>query len=152
MKNPYKAPAAALEDPREDSAPMPPEVRQAYRTLWVVFVISFLTLHPDIRGEWWATPDAEDGEAMVLAGLVVAAVFSALYAFFVFSIGRRRSWARWALLVFLAFGTLLAIPDFPRSMSETPVAAAADVLITLAEAWALYHLFLGPGAQWFRRR
>jgi hypothetical protein len=117
----------------------------------VVVVVSLLSLHPSIRGQWWAIPDGEASDAIRIAGIVMAAVFMIIYVALVLLIGRRHGWARWALLVYVISTTLIGASDFPRSVSQTPAAAFIDVLTTLAELWAFYLLFFGPGAQWFRR-
>ena len=152
-RNPYSPPAATVRDPNISVPPKPLEVARACWVLWAVFVISLVTLHPSIRGDWWSIPDVEDGETIgMVFGIVLAVVFFILYAVLVIFIGRRHNWARWALLTYAVAGWFITVSDFPRSLSETPIAAAMDGLMTLAEAWAFYLLFFGPGAQWFRAR
>lgn len=159
-RNPYRAPIAAVRDPE---APMsyPPQVALALWLFWAVFVVSLVSLHPAIRGEWWTMAAAEAdvdadfadlAEAFVVLGVVMTVVFSALYAGLVVLIGRRHSWARWAMLGFALFGTAMTALEFPQSLAETPIAAGLDVVMTLAESWALYLVFFGPGAAWYHDR
>jgi hypothetical protein len=146
--NPYNAPSSTVQDPPFPIVPRPPEVTRACRILWAIFVLSFVTLHPAIRGRWWVIPNAEDiAPAFMIS---VSIVFAVVYAVLVWLTGRRRNWARWALLVFVVVTTLIAAGDLPRSFSETPIAAVADVCFTLAEVWAFRLIFSGRGAEWFR--
>jgi hypothetical protein len=146
--NPYSAPSSTVQDP--PAAPRPPEATRALQILWVTFVITFVTMLPAIRGEWWVVPDAEEGDGIFV--ILVTGLFAAVYGVLIWLTGRRRNWARWALLVFIAGTTALAAPDLPRTFAETPAAAIADVCIALAELWAFRLLLFGPGAEWFRDR
>lgn len=149
-QNPYEPPEAPVADPVAANVPRPPEVALACRILWIVFVLGFVTLLPSIRGEWWMSPGLSGDDASGLAaGLVMALILSALFAYFVWWISRGRNWARWALLAYLIFGLLVMVADFPRSISETPIAAVLDVVMAIAEVWACHLLFRGPGAAWF---
>ena len=151
-RNPYSPPVATVRDPHVAAPPRPLEVTRAIRIFWLVFVVGFITLLPSIRGEWWAPRDAEGLESIVMAVAIVAVViFSTVYAVLVVLVGRRHNWARWALLAYVVLTSFIAALDLARSLSETPLAAVLDVLTTLAEVWAFYLLFFGPGAQWFRR-
>ena len=156
-RNPYKAPDVRVDDYSAPKPPRPEQVTRACQIFWVVIVLSLLTLHPSIRGEWWSVPGAEAPEAagfvgqimmFVAVGLLV--VFTVLFAVLVWLVRRGRNWARWVLLAYLILGWVSLVFDFQRSMFETPVAAAGDVLVVLAEVWACYLLFSGSGAQWFR--
>jgi hypothetical protein len=153
--DPYRAPAAPVgkREAAEDAAPAPQQVRLACRILWVTLLLSAATLHPSVRGEWWAqgAEGAADPGDVLAGGLFMSAVFFGFVAALIFLTGRRQYWARWTLLAVLAFGWLMGLYDLPRSFAETPGAALADTLIAAAEMWASYLLFLSPGAAWFRR-
>lgn len=153
-QNPYEAPEAHVADPVVAMAPRPPEVALACRILWIVFVLGFLTMLPSIRGEWWMLYASESGGAGagLVAGLMMASIFGAIFATFVWFTGRGRNWARWALLAYLIFGWIVLVIDFPRSISITPVAAFLDLIIAVVEVWPCRLLFRGPGAAWFSRR
>jgi hypothetical protein len=152
----YKAPAAAVggREAAQDALPRPYEVARALQLLWAVFAIGLVTLHPSVRGDWWlgsegVEPALED--AALVGGLIVAGLFSGFYIGLVFLIGRRHAWARWAMLGFLALGWVIQGMDLPRSLSETPAAAFADLLMAGAELWACRLLYSAPAAAWFRR-
>ena len=152
----YKAPGAAVggKEAAQDALPRPYEVARALQLLWTVLAISVVTLHPAVRGDWWlgsegVEPALED--AALAGGLIIAGLFSGFYIGLVFLIGRRHGWARWAMLGFLALGWLIQGMDLPRSLSETPAAAFADLLMAAAEAWACWLLYSAAASAWFRR-
>ena len=161
--NPYRTPRSVVRDAAP--VPRPAQVTLACRILWVVFFLSLVTLHPDIRGDWWhitpdetiseaGIPDSEDADDEVepivpafVIGMTVA--FAAAYALLVWSTGRGHNWARWALLAFVCATTAMGAVDFGRSFTETPLALLADACFTVAEIWAFSLLFFGAGAAWF---
>lgn len=150
-QNPYQAPESQVADPVTQQGPPPPEVSLACRILWISLGASLVTMLPAIRGEWWAPQGTEDfaGIAAVTIGFALAMI--ALYAWLVWMVSQGRNWARWALLACFVLGWFVWLSDMPRSIAETPLAALADTLIALAEVWACYLLFRGPGAAWFTR-
>jgi hypothetical protein len=138
----------------QEAVPRPAQVVLACRILWVTLALSAMTLHPTIRGEWWAEGVEGDpglASAALIGGLFLAVVFLALFGVLLYLTGRRENWARWTMLGLLAFGWLTGLYDLSRSFSETPAAAVTDMLIATAEFWASYLLFLSPGAAWFKR-
>jgi hypothetical protein len=153
----YRAPGTAVggREAAQDALPRPYQVGRALQLLWAVFFIGLVTLLPDVRGEWWLGSEpieAELHDAAFVGGVILAALFSALYVALVFFLGRRQAWARWAMLAFLVLGWVLTGIDLPRSLAETPAAAFADVLMAAVEAWACRLLFSAPASAWFRRR
>ena len=152
----YKAPGAAVggREAAQDALPRPYEVTRALQIFWTVFALSWVTLHPSVRGEWWLGSEGVDpalADAALVSGLVFAGLFGGLYMGFVILIGRRHAWARWALLGFVVLGWVIQGIDLPRSLSETPAAAFADVLMAAAEAWACWLLYTPPASAWLRR-
>ena len=152
----YKAPGAPIgaREAAQDSVPRPREVTRALQLLWTVFILSLLTLHPSVRGDWWlGGEEVEAGfeDTALVIGIVVAGLFSGLYMGFVVLIGRRHNWARWAMAVFLVIGWIMLAVDLPTSIGETPAGAVADLLMAGAEGWAGYLLFTEASARWFRR-
>ena len=122
-----------------------------------MMVLGLISLHPSIRGEWWASPsgvestDVPGAAGIALAiGLTVGAALTVFFAGLVVLVGRRHNWARWTLLVYLVLGWVVVALELPTSVTETPFAAALDLLSAAAEAWACYLLFADPAAQWFR--
>jgi hypothetical protein len=119
-----------------------------------VFILSLLTLHPSVRGDWWlGGEEVEAGfeDTALVIGIMVAGLFSGLYMGFVVLIGRRHNWARWAMAVFLLIGWIMLAVDLPTSIGETPAGAVADLLRAGAEGWAGCLLFTEAAARWFRR-
>ena len=150
-QNPYEAPEAQLADPIPAEVPRPAEVARACRILWISLAVSVVTLLPSIRGQWWVPQSGEDVPGVAAVSIGFALVMFVLSAWLIAKTGRGLNWARWTLLVFFAFGWLFLLTDFPRSITETPLAALADTLICAAEAWACLLLFRNPGAAWFTR-
>jgi hypothetical protein len=147
----YSAPRAVVQDPALDAAPRPREVTYACAILWVVFFLNLLSLHPEFRGDWWAAPESDpvDGTDYI-SYFAVMALFEGIDALLIWLISRRHNWARWTLLILALVTTVVLAFDLPESFSETPAAAIADVLLILAEFWALRLLFFGAGTEWFR--
>lgn len=130
-----------------------------------MLVVSLLSLHPDIRGEWWVLSLGEQTDGQIpgseslmedlarvwpvfIVGLTV--VFSSIYAFLVWTTGKGHNWARWLLLAFILGTEALGLSDYSRSLAETPLALATDICVLAAEIWALWLLFSGTGAAWFK--
>ena len=141
--NPYRPPDAVVTD--RAPQPKPPQVRQACRILWAMMVLGLISLHPSIRGEWWAAPSGvEAADVPGAAGIALAIALTlgiALTLFFaglVVLVGRRHNWARWTLLVYLVLGWVVLALELPTSVMETPLAATIDLLSAAAEAWACY--------------
>jgi len=131
-----------------------------------VFLVSVVTLHPDIRGEWWVLSTGEQTDDQLIPGkestledleqvwpviaVGLAIVFSGIYAFLVWTTGKGHNWARWLLLAFILGTEALGLSDYSRSLAETPLALATDICVLAAEIWALWLLFSGTGAAWFK--
>src|SRR5688572_1333499 len=152
----YRAPATAVgaTEAAQDSAPRPREVTRALQLLWTVFILSVVTLHPSVRGDWWlGGEEVEAGfeDTALVIGIVVAGLFSGLYMGFVVLMGRRHNWARWAMAVFLVIGWAMLAVDLPTSLAETPAAAVADLVMAGAELGAGYLLFTEASTAWFSR-
>ena len=120
------------------SVERPSQIRAAVILLWVSFGISAAEL---LVTELFETPDA------VVTGLLLLTY--GVWAWVILSISRGRNWARIVSLVVVAVTTALwvAWPDaWPERWSEA-VTAVASLAV---EAGALYLLFTGEGAAWFR--
>lgn len=150
--NPYQAPSAPVSDPSRPDAPTPATVRFALRSLWAVFVLSLISLHPWIRGEWWVFDDAEFPEAAALyAAIMIALVlFSCVgSAFLIWLLGRRIGWARWATLGWVLVGLWGMFADLPTVWAETPLAVIVDGASVTIDLVCCALLFFGTGARWF---
>jgi hypothetical protein len=153
-QNPYQAPAAPVSDPLRPDTPKPAAVRIALRGLWAVFVLSLLSLHPWIRGEWWVFDEAEFPQAAALYAAIMIAVvlFSCVgSAFLLWLLGRRIGWARWATLAWVLVGLWGLVTDLPTVWAETPLAVIVDGTSVALDLACCALLFFGAGAQWFRQ-
>jgi hypothetical protein len=154
--DPYKPPAARVEDRGEDEelAGRPRQVTLACYILVVAVVIGLAAWLPDSFREMAdAAHDGEEvGEAFLYVAIVLAAIFTVAYGVLIYLIGRRNNFARWALLFLLALGWLVTAGYFFETLEESAIEAAAEVVVVAAELWACYLLFLSPAAAWFKPR
>jgi hypothetical protein len=152
-RSPYEPPKTTVEDRLDLIPPQPPQIARALRLLWAVVIASGISLLPVIRGRWWIEPGQTLSAAQSLAfAMVVATISFGIMISFIVLVGRRKNWARWILLAFLMVGWITVAIDMAQTLSATPFAGAIDFLVTIAELWAAYLLFLSPGAQWFKRQ
>lgn len=125
----------------------PIQVRRAIWLLWALLFIgltsSVLTILEIYSGEeqlplWFWT-----------AMLSVVFIPNAVAIYFA---NRRRNWARICLLLFLIL-SLSGIPSlWSLPLGESWLPITMGLLETLLEIAALYWLFTGQGAAWFRHR
>ena len=109
-------------------------------------LIAFASLIPD-----WPTlaPDEEEFKSILYAVFAFSFIFP---AWLIFLAGRRRNWARIGLLLLTVAG-LAAEIAFPGDWAnEPPWSIAVTIIVTAMDIIALYWLFTGPGAAWFRHR
>ncbi len=152
-QNPYQAPTAALSDPLLPEPPKPAQVQLAVRTMWVVFVVGLISLHPWIRGDWWAikAPDVPEAGPVFTVIMVAILLFSSVTsAVLIWLVSRRHGWARWGVLVWVLVGFWGLVADLPSVWAETPLALIVDSATVLLDAACCYLLFFGDGAKWFR--
>jgi len=87
-----------------------------------------------------------------LAGVAVVVMLSfALIIWLTYEVSRGRNWARVTLLVFLVLGMPSFLSQLPATFQRSIVLAATEVVILLLQCFALYLVFIGAGARWFRR-
>lgn len=153
--NPYGAPGSEVRDPDQTEEPVKPaQVRWACRLLWLALVLSMALLLPRI-GELWL--DYQDfGESLALMAvtiwIAVNVVVNGIYALLVWLISRRKNWARWGLLVYGVSNLWMVVVMLKAPSYDDPVSAYIAWGLTLAaEFWALWLLFFGTGARWFKR-
>lgn len=142
--NPFAPPEAPVADPPTHEPPPPTEIRRACVLILVAMVLGLVTLVPGVRPE---RPGAEDIPALFTFGLVV--LFSALTVWLAVKIYRGTSWARWAMLAYLALGWWLAGSELQETFVGSPVSGAIDVVCIAMEAVACVLLMSGNGARWF---
>jgi hypothetical protein len=152
-RSPYEPPKTTVRDRLDLIAPKPPQIARAVRLLWAGVIASGISLLPVLRGRWWVEPGQTISAAQSLAfAMVVVTISFGIMISLMVLVGRRKNWARWVLLALLIVGWITAAIDMPQTLSATPFAGAIDFLVTIAELWATYLLFLSPGARWFKRQ
>lgn len=142
--NPFAPPNANAADPPTDEPPPPREIRRACALILFAMVLGLVTLVPGVRPE---RAGAEEVPALFSFGLVV--LFSGLTIWLALQIYRGRSWARWAMLAYLALGWWLAGSELQETFVGSPVCGAIDVVCIAMEAVACVLFTVGNGARWF---
>ncbi len=137
--NPYAPPKAVVADPATDPAPIDPpnEVETATRYLWYSVGVSAFNILLDLL-EWLFGGSLR----IPVIPLLIIGVLSGL----TYNISRGRNWARMSLLVFLVLASPLLF-----LIQRTIFSMAAFVAMLVIQILALYFLFTGAGARWFRR-
>ena len=152
-RSPYEPPSATLKDQPDIAPPKPAQITLAVRILWAGLFAGLVGLLPWFRGNWWLNSDGTTPAAAGLAvAIVLTVIFVVIFVALLLLIGRRHNWARWVLLAYVLLGWIVQAVDFPKTISETPLAAGIDFLIAISEFWACYLLFLSSGAKWFKRQ
>jgi hypothetical protein len=133
--NPYAPPKAVVADLATDLLSIPARPRaatSATNLLW--FAISLGALNSAIVGS--------------LSTLAVSVLILGLFAWLTHKVSRGRNWARITLLVIV----VLALPgEFVTLLEQPLLAAAISAVICGLQITALYLVFTGDGARWFRR-
>jgi len=93
-------------------------------------------------------PDAWD---RLSSGVVIGIAFVlSLYVWLVFMVYSGRNWARWVVVIFLAFGWVSDFAD-PKWLTQSMIAQLADLVTTALEVYACFVLLRGQGAAWFKK-
>jgi hypothetical protein len=146
VDNPYAPPKAVVADleTRVSSLSRPHEVTLAIRLLWfslTLGVFNFAFAY---------------GRVVVAASLPPGALAGALLgwtslAWLTFYIGRGRNWARMIFLVGSVAGLPVSIWALPAMLDRSIVATTVSLAMSVLQIVALYLVFIGGGARWFRR-
>lgn len=135
--NPYAPPKAVVADPVADGAPVsaqPYAATLATHLLWSGLALG--TLNLAIVGS--------------LATSVDSVVVLGLLALLTHKISHGRNWARITFLVLF----LLGLPGIPSATSilwqQSPLVAVISLVVSGLQMGALYLVFIGDGARWFR--
>lgn len=142
--NPFAPPNAEVADPSSARALPPREIRNACYLILLSMVLGLVTFVPGIRPE---QPGASEVPVLFTFGLVV--FFTALTLWLARQIYRGKSWARWAMLVYLALGWWLAGSGLQETFGGSPVAGAIDIVCIAMEVVACGLFTFGGGARWF---
>jgi hypothetical protein len=142
--NPFAPPRAEVADSAASEPASPAAVRRA---CWLVVMSMFLGMSLLVPGV--AAPPADDVQVPFFITLAVAAFFGGLTLWLAVAVARGLSWARWALLAYLALGWLLSGLQFSDEFLRSPVAGMIEVVCVAMELAACCMLFFGSGAAWF---
>lgn len=124
----------------------PAQVTWAVRLLWAVLLVAVLTAIP----QYLEPLPPEAGMSQWSLWILMAFVW-AFWALLTFLVSRRHNWARIATLLFFIFNLAFWVWDY-ETMSDRPgYGLAFEFIDTVLTTVALYWLFTGPGAKWFRR-
>lgn len=123
----------------------PPQVRRAILFLWMSVALGFvefifLVMNPD--------PDIADMLGFLMGFTLI--VLGAYCAAIVFA-ARGRNWARVFLLLFVVL-TVAGIIMLPPETPQPWWVLVATTLSVVLEVLAMFWLFSGAGAQWYRLR
>ena len=123
----------------------PAQVTWAVRALWIAFFASVLGVIPTLltymsRKE----PPYFEMSIWLVSGVLIVAWASVIYL-----VGRRHNWARILILISLGF-RLFSLFDFAHFADLRTVGFVANALDAALSAFAVYWLFTGEGAQWFK--
>jgi hypothetical protein len=123
----------------------PQQARRAIVLLWLSALLG--------AGESTYVLFNPDPEIAEFAGLLfgVALAFTAAYGLVIYLASRRYNWARYVLLVWIAAGIglyLVLLSEQWEPWWDVAMIAVSTVIETIA----LYWLFTGTGAQWYRQR
>jgi hypothetical protein len=127
----------------ESLRPRPTQVTKAVRLLWTALLLAVLVAFPQYLEP--LPPEVSQKSLWMLLVFVWG-----FWAILTFLIGRRHNWARIVTLLFFVGGLALWIWDYEALLDRPPYSLAVELLDTVLTAVALYWLFTGPGAQWFR--
>jgi hypothetical protein len=144
MNDRYAPPRSEVSDPKRTRPPSPPSVRLACLLILAGLALSLVSLLPFIRPP---APDEQDVPLWVT--LLVVAIFGSLTVWFTVQTSRGKNWARWAILLYLAFGWVLSAMEFQTELERAPLFVMINSVCIALELVACWKLFTGEGAGWF---
>jgi hypothetical protein len=144
--NPYAPPKTAVADVKSATdTGRPYEVTLAVRLQW--FGVALGAVNGLVESARTVSTSA-----LPIAAVVAIPVFTiGVLAWLTRNIARGRNWARITLLVMFVIGTPLFLWDLRAMFERSPVATAVSLIISALQIAALYLVFTGVGARWFRR-
>lgn len=141
--NPFAPPNSNLTRPPDAPAVVPREIFNAIYLLTVSWVLGLLTLLPGIRVE-----RPEDAEVPLIVIVLWVGFISALMFWFLYSLYRRRNWARWAILALCALGWWSTGTDLQENFTQSPLHALIEIVSVALDLAACRLFLLGDGARW----
>jgi hypothetical protein len=143
--NPYAPPKVVVADSVMDPSP-------AARPLGVSFAVGLLYLGVALSGLNTIIRFLEFSVgALPITVVALPLVVLCLVAFVTHSISRGQTWARIALLVVVVLGVPVFLLNLRAVLDYTVFTTAVSVFIYVLQIVALYLVFTGVGAQWFRQ-
>lgn len=131
---------------RELEGSRPTQVARAVWLLWAALILAIVGAVP-----MYLEPLPSDTLATKWSLWAILAFVWGFWALLTFSIGRRQNWARVTTLLFFIGGLIYCVLE-PQTLTARP---AYELALQLADTTmtgiALYWLFTGSGAAWFRR-
>jgi hypothetical protein len=144
--NPYRPPAARVEDVAELAAtPRPRVVSFVLWLLWANIAIEILDKILDVRDAWPMMSIA------VVATSITMIVVGAL-CWLIFMIGRQRNWARITYALLFAFGMIFHLVNWRNALQSPPRELVAIVLQSGMQLSGMILVFLPASNAWFRSR
>ena len=123
---------------------IPGDVKEACHLILAAFAVSLIDWLDLVE----RIPPAHKSLLLALS-VVLLSVFGGLTFWLIANIRRRRNWARWAVLVFLAAGWLLVMSDASVVWVRSPLVGIADVASIAMELVACAFLFSRGSRGWF---
>jgi len=148
----YRAPKAEVRDPDMPAIPPKPRaVKRAVWLLWLALVLSLLILllHALVR---WGQDDNVALDAAMLLDVIYVGVMDSIFSVLVWQVARCKNWARWGLMLFEIFNlSMFATSAYGIEFNLPTWEFLFTSLLFGCEFWALWLLFFGVGARWFKR-
>jgi hypothetical protein len=142
--NPYAPPGAEVADPIPMRPEPPRTVSNACRLIVASLFLGLVTLLPGI-----GVPPPEDAQVPLIWTLTMIVVFGGLTLWLAVEVMRGKSWARWAMLAYLAVGWVLGGGEFTDDFLRSPLAGMIEAICMVMEIVACALLFFGSGGKWF---
>jgi hypothetical protein len=143
--NPYAPPKAVVADSLMDSSP-------AARPLAVSFAVGLLYLGVALSGLNTIIRLLEFSVgALPITVVAVPLVVLCVVALITHTISRGRNWARITLLIVVVLGLPVFLLNLRAILEDAVFTIAVSVFIYALQIVALYLVYTGVGAQWFRQ-
>lgn len=127
----------------------PAQVSRAVTLLWLALVLGLLSAIPI-----YLEPMPPESEVPAWSLWVLLALVTAFWALLTYLISRGHNWARITTLVLTIASVAGHVSTLTDSQARGLLSAyivVADILLTIMTLLALYWLFTGSGAAWFRQ-
>jgi len=120
----------------------PPAVLTAVKLLWTSLVVGVVKVLLDFQSLFAAG-------SVAFTTFVLISVF-AVMGLLILKISLGRNWARITFLVLSVIGMLPMVPILADEFARLPLVGALSVVQMGLQGYALFLVFVQPGAGWFR--